>query len=166
MKRLLLVVLVFLTSITFGQFKKDIENPISIRDGVFNDNPSGLLLDFLGIEDFSMNHSVEMSYSSGAGQGVALGVYTNSMAFKFSDKLQLEVDASMVNSPYSSFGKDHMNQINGIYLSRAELKYKISDDAHLHIQYQQIPNGLYSPYGYGFYPFSRSLRSDPFRDFR
>ena len=57
-----------------------------------------------------------------------------------------------------------MNQINGIYLSRAALKYKISEDAHLHIQYRQIPRG-FSRYDYGFNPYVRDFRYDPFADF-
>jgi hypothetical protein len=95
-----------------------------------------------------------MSYSSFGENGVALGVYTNNMSYKFSENLNVEADISFVNSPYSSFGETHSKQINGIYLSRAQLNYKIADNFKVMIRYNQVPNSYYSPYGYsGYNPF-------------
>ena len=80
---------------------------------------------------------------------MALGVYTNSMAYKFNDRLNLETDISIVNSPYNSFGQDFSKQINGVYLSRVQMTYKPTDNMNIILQYRQIPGGLYSPYSFG-----------------
>ncbi len=94
---------------------------------------------------------------------MALGVYTNSMAYKFSDVLKLETDISIVNSPYNTFGNDFSKQINGVYLSRAQLTYKPSDKMNIFIQYQNIPAGMY-PYGYGYGGYSPFYRGNYFND--
>jgi hypothetical protein len=89
------------------------------------------------------------------GLGMALGVYTNSMSYKFSDNLNVQTDISIVNSPYNNFSKNFQNNINGIYLSRAALNYKPFKDMSISIQYRNLPASLYlnnwsrySPFGY------------------
>lgn len=154
LKKLFFIVVV-ISGIAFGQFKDDPANNINIHEGVFNTNPSGFFLDFLNSENFEMKHSVDMSYSMSGKNGMALGVYTNSMSFKFSDDLKLQVDASLVNTPYNTFGDGFSKSINGIYLSRARLDYKISDQTKLSFEYRQLPAGYgnYNSYGRynGFY---------------
>lgn len=153
MKKIILILLIS-ASVSFAQFKKELDKPIDIKSGITNYNPSGFLMGFINPQNFEMHHSLSMSYSSFGGQGVALGVYTNSMAYKFNDNLDIEADVSFVNSPYSSFGDAHAKSLNGIYLSRAQLNYKFSDDFKLTLRYNQVPNGYYSPYGYyGNSPF-------------
>ncbi|HSP89036.1 MAG TPA: hypothetical protein VLN45_12945, partial [Ignavibacteriaceae bacterium] len=85
-----------------------------------------------------------MSYSSFGNNGVALGVYTNSMLYNFSDNLNIQTDISFVNSPYSTLGQDFQNNLNGIYLSRAAINYKPWKDVAVSLQYSQLP--YYSPY--------------------
>lgn len=69
----------------------------------------------------------------------------------------MEVDASLVHSPYSSFGKNYQNQLNGIYLSGAALNYQPWKNVNVSVQYRNIPggffNGLYglNRFGGGFY---------------
>lgn len=145
---------IFLTGICFAQFKDNPADNVNIHEGIFNTNPSGFFLDFLSSDNFNMKHTVDMSYSMSGKHGVALGVYTNSMSFQFTDDLKLQIDASLVNTPYNTFGDDFTNSLNGIYLSRARLDYKISDDANLTLEYRQMPyNYGYNPYGYygGYY---------------
>jgi len=96
-----------------------------------------------------------LSYSSFGSNGVALGVYTNSMQYQFSDKLNVQLDASLVHSPYSTLGKNFQNNINGIYIDRAQLNYAPWDNVNVVLQYRQLPYNYYS--GFGYYdssPFS------------
>lgn len=152
MKKLIIISLVF-ASVTFGQFKEELDNPVDIKNGITNYSPSGLLSGFFNPNNFQMNHTVSMSYSAFGNQGIALGVYTNRMAYKFSEKLDVQADISFVNSPFSSFGDEHAKSLNGIYLSRAQLNYRFSEDFNISLRYNQVPYG-YSPYGYGRYsPF-------------
>lgn len=151
MKKVILFLAVFSVSI-FAQFKSDLDNKIEIKSGIVNNNPSSMLFGFVNPENFMMNHSVGMSYSSGGGEGFALGVYTNSMMYKFSDDLNIQADVSMVNSPYSTMGNNFSKNINGIYLTKAALNYRISENTNLSIQYSQIPGG----FGYGYNGFYRN----------
>lgn len=116
-----------------------------VQDGIVNQN-SGNLFGFMNSENFSMNHSFDLSYQSFGSNGLALGVYTNSMMYKFSDKLNIQTDLSIVQSPYSSFGKNFQNNINGIYLSKAALNFKPYKDMFITIQYRNLPFTGYSSY--------------------
>ena len=147
-------ILLVISSISFAQFKDKDITP-TILDGITNYSQSGFLSNFLNPSNFKMNHSVGMSYSTFGGSGVALSTYTNSMAFRLTENLNVEVDASLVASPYSSFGQDHQNEINGIYLTRAQLNYKISENSNLMIQYFNPSPGMYYNNYYGSSPFSR-----------
>ncbi len=153
MKKLFFLSLILISSTVYGQFKNKQEAPVDIKSGIINSNPSSFFLGFINPNNFSMNHSFSMSYSAFSGNSIALGVYTNSIFYKFNDQLNIQVDASLVNSPYNSFGQAYSDQINGIYLSRAQLNYRPSDNMHFSIQFRNSPVGYYSPFGY--YGYSR-----------
>jgi hypothetical protein len=156
MKKYLLIILSFTLSLT-AQFKEEHEKPLEIKRSLVNTNTSSLF-GFFNPDNFSMRHSVSMSYSTMGSRGVALGIYTNSMAYRFAENLNVEVDASIVNSPYNSYGDAFTNEINGIYLSRAALNYKPMDNMFISIQYRGGPGNYYYPYGYS--PFFRSFMYD------
>ncbi|MBZ0200315.1 MAG: hypothetical protein K8H86_10635 [Ignavibacteriaceae bacterium] len=151
MKKIFLIMIAFFTAAGFAQFKDPGFPTSNVKDGIIT-QPSSSLFGFLNSENFSMHHSYSLSYSSFGSNGLALGVYTNSMNFNFSNNLDVQVDASLVHSPYSSFGNDAQNNINGIYLSRAALNYRPWDDVYISVQYRQLP-AYASPYGsyYGGY---------------
>jgi hypothetical protein len=81
----ILYILLLLSTISFAQFKSDLDKPVDIKGGIVNNSPSSFLLGFINPQNFQMNHSVSMSYSSFGGEGMALGVYTNNMSYKFSE---------------------------------------------------------------------------------
>jgi len=150
MKKILIALVLFLAGTAFSQYKDPPFPTANIKDGIINTNSSSLF-GFLNSDNFSMNQSISMSYSSFGNEGLAMGVYTNSMAYKFSNKLNVQADVSVVNSPYSSFGQKFQNNLNGIYLSKAAINYKPWDDVYITFQYRNVPNNYYSPYGYGYY---------------
>lgn len=157
MKKIILILIVFNLSL-LAQFREDANKKVDIKSGITNYSPSSLLLGFINPQNFQMNHSFNMSYTSFGGEGLALGIYTNSMSYQFAENLNIEADISFVNSPYSSLGEEHSKQLNGIYLSRAQLNYKPSENMFITIQYNQLPYnyGFYSPYKYSRYsPFYR-----------
>jgi len=149
MKKILLVIFAVASINCFSQFKdKNIFKP-SIQEGMINNNTPSLLIGFINPENFSMSHSYSMSYTAGGNYGLALGVYTNTMRYKLADNFNMQVDASLVHSPYSSFGKNYQNQINGIYLSGAQVNYQPWKDVNISLQYRNIPGGFYNDfYGY------------------
>lgn len=152
-KSVLVIMLVFAVSVN-AQFKDQMNKNSDIRSGFIKDAPSSLFLGFFNPNNFHMNHSFNLSFSAFGGGSMALGVYTNSMSYKFSDNLDVQADISLVNSPYNSFGKDFTNQVNGLYLSRAQINYRPTDNTFITVQYNSMPYNYYSPYSYyGYSPF-------------
>ena len=147
MKKLIILFLIA-SSISFAQFKSDAEKPVDIKSGITNYNPSSLFLGFINLNNLEMHHSLSMSYGASANYGIALSTYTNSLSYKFNDQLNLEIDASIVNTPYNTLGDSFTNSINGIYLSRAQLNYKPSENTNIILQFRSGPGSYYNPYGY------------------
>ncbi|HOJ17366.1 MAG: hypothetical protein GX452_02450 [Ignavibacteriales bacterium] len=148
MNKLLLIIILINVAI-YPQIKNtEILKP-TVKESIISDSPN-LVFGFINPSNFFMRHSYSMSYSSFGNNGLALGVYTNNMLYKVADNLTVEVDASLIHSPYSSFGKDHQNMINGIYLSRAQINYQPWENFNVIMQYRSVPDGFYSPYGYGY----------------
>jgi len=80
---------------------------------------------------------------------LSLGMYTNSMMYKLSSKLDVQADVSLQTSPYSSFGQRLQSSLTGIFLNRAEVNYRPSDNMLLRVSYQKLPygfNSMFSPY--------------------
>lgn len=157
MKKLVVILIVLFAAIGNAQFKDPAFPTQNVKDGIV-DYSSGNLFGFLNSENFTMRHSIGMSYSSFAGNGVALGTYTNSMMYRFSEDLNVQVDASIIHSPYSTFGKEFQNDLSGIYISRAALNYRPWKDFNITFQYNQYPGSYYynpfsNYYDRGFYGY-------------
>lgn len=150
MKDIILCFVVF-SGVLFSQYKEDANKPVDFSVNFSEDTGPSLLLGFINPNNFSMRHSFSMSYSSFGNQGIALGVYTNRMQYNFNDDLSIEADVSFVNSPYSTFGDQFAKQINGIYLTRAQLNYKISENSKIVLQFNQVPSGFYNPYNSSYF---------------
>lgn len=161
-KIIFIVVLGFAISVSAQIKPNGMESP-RITDGIVNQN-SGNLFNFLNSENFSMTHSFNLSYSAFGNEGLALGVYTNTMAYKFSDKLNVQTDISIVQSPYSTFSKNVQNSINGLYLSRAAINYKPFKDMMISVQYRNLPASYYGGFGgfRSYNPFNSSFQEDNF----
>lgn len=143
MRTTIVFFIVFCASISLNaQFKETNILKPSIRDGITNNSPD-FVLGMFDPAKFNMSHSYSLSYTASGSNGLALGVYTNSMMYKFTDKLQLLVDASLVHSPYSTFGKNVQNQLTGIYISKAQLNYRPSENTYISLQYQNLPESYY-----------------------
>jgi len=113
----------------------------------------GLLFGWLDPSRLSMHHSYSLSYSSFGGHGVSVGMYTNSLLYRISDPLDVQFDVSLMHSPYSSFGNS--GDFSGVFLNRAQLNYRPSENMWLQIQFRQIPpmywwNGGLSGYSGGY----------------
>ena len=104
---------------------------------------------------FRMSHSFEMSAGSFGGNSYSLGMYTNTLAWQFSNKLAARMDVSVAYSPHnevSSLGFGE--QKPRVFLRNAEIAWRPSEKFQLHLQVRQSPYGSYmSPYGYGPYGY-------------
>ena len=146
MKKILFLA-VFLTITVSAQYKDTGLQPTSVKDGIVTPS-SGNLFSFLNSDDFIMRHSFSMNYSAFAGEGLAVGMYTNSMFYRLMDNLNVQVDVSVTHSPYCTLGEEYQKSLSGIYLSNASINYRPFKDFSVHLQYRNMP------YGYGYYhPF-------------
>lgn len=59
--------------------------------------------------------------------------------------LNIQLDVSVIHSPYSTLGERFQKNITGLYISNASVNYRPWKDVSIHLQYRSLP------YGYGGY---------------
>ena len=147
MKKNIILIVFLSTACIMAQFRDNGIETSSVKDGIVSQN-SNALFGFLNSDDFIMRHSLSMSYSSFAGQGVSLTTYTNSMFYRLMSNLNVQLDVSVMYSPYSTLGDKFQKDITGIYISNAAVNYHPWENFSVHLQYRTMP------FGYGYYhPF-------------
>lgn len=147
MKKLSLLFLILFSFSANAQFKDQTNKPLDVTSGIVKDYSSSLF-SFFNPDNFKMRHTFDVSYQTSGFGNIALTTYTNSMFYKFNDQLNIEADVSLVNSPYNTFDKSFSQQLNGIYLSRAQLNYKPADNMTIILQYRNMPFNYYNSYWY------------------
>ena len=147
-----ILVAIFCVATATAQFKSRPETQSSVSDAIVRSDNGGLLFGWFDPSKFNMQQSFSLSYQTFGGQGVSLGVYTNSLMYQFSDALDVRADVSLMASPFNSFGKQAQSSLTGLFLNRAEINYRPWKNALVQIQYRQSPlyYGLGNNYGYGF----------------
>jgi ABC-type iron transport system FetAB permease component len=159
MKRYAMVVVLALmwSGIANAQFKSQIdqEHPSVTGSIMRTDYNSFDLFGWFNPENFQMQHSISMSYMSMGNQTLGVNMYTNSMRYKFSDRLNIAADVSLMMSPYGSMPQGLKNQFSGFILNHAEINYRPWDDFHIQVQVNRNPfgyyNGMYGGYRSHFF---------------
>ena len=155
MKKILVlaVLMLIVSSLSYAQFKDQLPNSSDVGSSLIQpDDGNGLLFGIFNPASFSMRQSLSMSYMTVGNQGLALGMYTNRMSYKISNPLTISADVSLLNSPYSSLGKNFSQGLNGIYLTGADLNYHPSNNFQIDLQFYQNPLArYYSPYYSPYY---------------
>ncbi len=134
---MLAVMLCFTTA--SAQFKTSIEPRSTVAGSILKSDNDGFLFGLIDPNNFSMHHSFSLSYMTAGGQGLSMGMYTNSMAYKFSDDLDVNADISLMASPYNTFGKQYQSSLSGLFLNRAQLNYRPWKNTLFQVQFQQLP---------------------------
>lgn len=146
---------IFITStVANAQFRADLPGYFDFTGPLVNERAptvqTGLDRFFSNVK---MSHSYSMSFNSFGGNYQNVNAYTNTMQFQFSDRMNGRVDVSFLHSPFG--GNQNFagssNFQNQVIIRNAELNYKLSDNAFIRVQYQQLPSGFgygYNPYGY------------------
>ena len=89
-----------------------------------------------------MSHSFSTNFVSGGGGSLMLNTYVNKMSYQFNDKLLLNLDLGIMNTPYNSYIKSNVaqQQINKArFFGGGELKYHASDKVNMSIGVYSIP---------------------------
>jgi len=148
-----LFIILLTSGIVFGQLKNQKPQEINVGSAMLAPRSGNLLFGFFNPSNFKMMHSYSFSYTTFGRTSFALGVYTNSMFYRISDPLTMEVDVSLTHSPFNSFGREFQNQFNGIYISRAALNWRPTENTLINFEFRNLPNAFYlmNPY-YRFYP--------------
>ncbi|MBP1683298.1 MAG: hypothetical protein H6Q27_862 [Ignavibacteriaceae bacterium] len=116
MKNILLMIFLVSTTASFAQFKDSGFETNSVKEGIVSEN-SNAIFGFLNSDDFIMRHSFSLNYATSGGQGMSLTSYTNSMFYRLMNNLNVQLDVSVMYSPYSTMGEQFQKDISGIYIS-------------------------------------------------
>ena len=107
--------------------------------------PTGFLDALVNNSRFSMSHSYSLSVFSLGNQTLNQGLYLNTLKYRISDPLFMQVSVGYLHQPLGGVGLNP--GVNGkLFLQRAMLQYKPSDTMTLTIDYQQVPNPFHSRY--------------------
>jgi hypothetical protein len=134
--------------VAYSQFK---EIPKETRTKL---KTGGLILGFINPKNFSVSHSVNLSYQSFGNSSLSLTSYTATLSYKVLENMKLSADVTMQYSPYASIGsnpalnKEFQNSLNGVNLSRVSLDYKPFKNMFISIDYINNRN---NPYWYDDY---------------
>ena len=147
-----------------AQFHGMEPRPPSVSEKVGSSPDQNLLFGFLNTQNFSMSHSISMSYLSMGSSNVGVTMYTNTMRYQIAEPLSLRADVGFMFSPFGSSAGLLKNDVNKIFLERAQLDYRPTKDFSVSVQFRQIPVGAMYPYTglamdprYSYSPFGSDL---------
>lgn len=149
---LVVIGLVLMFGTASAQFKSQEQQPSASQSLVHPLTSVNSFLGLLNPDNFMMRHSMGFSYMSSGGQGLSLASYTNSMFYKIADPLNIRFDVTLQGSPFGQYGSARQSDLSKLYVSRAELNYRPSENFLVKVQYHQLPFGYW-----GRYPFSSSF---------
>ena len=158
---LLLVIILSSALIAEAQLRNDLHPQYEDFRGTITHTQgnSSSIGDWMNMLNMTMSHSYSMSFTNFGGQTQNINAYTNSMFFDVSDRMNAQVDVSLLHSP---FGNNFMNNDNlgtKIIIDQARLDYQLSPNASISIQFSQRPYYGYGNYGFGGYhsPFNSRM---------
>ena len=151
MTRLTILFFVFFFAATVAQAQYRGTEPVrpNASEGVVHQESGSPLLGLFDLNKFSMQQSISMSYNTFGGQSIGLTKYTNSIRYQIAQPLSLRADVSLQYSPFNSLPQAFRNDLNKIYLERAQLDYHPSDNMRITLQYRNFDSYYYN----GMYPY-------------
>lgn len=159
----LVVVVLMCGTVATAQFKSRVEPKPTVSESLIRHDGDGLMFGWFDPSRLTMRHSFSLSYQDFGGKGLSMGVYTNSLFYQISAPLDVQFDVSVMHSPYNSFGREFQNKLSGVYLSRAQLNYRPTDNMLLQLQFRQVPAMYWMTnpgYGYWDYGYGRPRDDD------
>lgn len=113
---------------------------------------------WMNLLNMTMSHSYSMTFSNIGGQAQNINAYTNSMYFDISEKVDAQVDLSLLHSPFGNSFMTDNNLGARVIIDQARIDFKPSENTRISLQFSQRPYySPYSHYGFGNYysPYSR-----------
>ena len=110
------------------------------------------LLPLLNSDKFDMKHSYSMFYSGGAMGGIK-GMYSNTIFYRFSDKMDMRFQLNYLMQPgwLNSQNSRSSNMNNGVLLPNFDFRYKPTKNTSLRFSYRSTSPYLWgNPYYYNY----------------
>lgn len=141
-KKRIALLFVFLPLIVGAQFKSQKSAIFKPSDLIYR--PAGLLNGLLDPSKFHMSQSYSLSFFSYGKAMLNQGLYLNTMSYRFSDPLWMQVQIGYLHQPFGQSAS--MMSSNGkLFLHRASVVYTPSEKFTVVFDYQSMPV-MFSPY--------------------
>lgn len=155
-KIILCILLLFVVSSSLAQTQMPPSQSSVLDPSKLGLKTKGFLDHLLDPSRFSMSHSYSLSLFNFGNQSINQGLYLNTMTYRISDPLLMQVAIGFLHQPFGGFQGQGEGQNGKMFVQRAMLQYKPSKNMTLTIDYRSIPSSMVSPYGYGYgYGYSR-----------
>ncbi len=155
MKKLLIMLVALSITITaYAQYRETGSAP-SIKSRFTNPNLG--LFDFFNNPNLDMSHSFSMGYSTSSSGSALQQMYLNSIRYRLSEPLTLNLRLGFSHLPYSSF-EGGQSEGSAAFMGSANLQYRPSKNLFLTLGFSNIPY-YYYPYGMDGYDWY----SNPYR---
>ena len=105
----------------------------------------GFLDQLLNSDKLSISHSYSLSYTTFGNQGVSQGLYLNTINYRFSDPLLMQVRLGYLHQPFGGSSNQSLGIDNKFFIQRAMLQYQPFKNTTLVIDYQSYPSPLMNP---------------------
>jgi len=159
MKRLILSIFIVMLAVNISeaQLRQDLyphtdEYSVTLTHQTSNNSLVGNWMNMLNM---TMNHSYSLNFSNFGGRMQNLNAYTNHMRFDISDRLDAQVDISLLHAPFGNSYLSNNNDFGArIIVDQARINYQLSPNTQISVQFSQRP-GYYGqgPFGMsGFRP--------------
>lgn len=133
---ILLSVVLFSADPAFAQFKE--VAPKNPATDLFRPREATHFSSLIDPSRISMHHAYSFTYFTGAGNDGTLGIYTNTMNYRLSDPLSLNVNLGLAHQPFGTenglIGTDKAKFMHG-----AELVYRPNKNFQLNVGYNNTP---------------------------
>jgi hypothetical protein len=150
----LILIFTFTALVAEAQLREDLRFQPEEYTGTVTHTQNGSALgSWMNMLNMTMSHSYSMSFTNFGGQTQNLNAYTNSMFFDVSDKLDAQLNVSLLHSP---FGNSFMNNDNlgtQVIIDSARIDYKFSENTRFSLEFSQNP--YRNSFGNYYSPFSR-----------
>jgi hypothetical protein len=149
----LLFAALLLAGTSSAQFKSQIDDQSNVSQSMLRPLSTSSFFGLFDLNRLTMRQNISLGYVSGGGTGLSLASYTNSLNYQLADPLNVRMDVTLQGSPFGSYGSNLSTNLNKLFISTAELNYRMSDNMFIQFRYQQLP-------------YNQWLMADPFGSYR
>ena len=138
-----LIVLLFCMTL-FGQENSRTSNLINPSELV--QKPTGFLRNLIDPAKFTMTHNYSLSLISSGKRSYNQGLYLNTMTYRFSDPLLMQLKIGYLHQPLGGNAMLPASQQGSVFIQGAHLLYKPTENMYISVDYESYPSMLTAPY--------------------